>query len=176
MPVRRRLQASQQRTVDAVSAFRWSVYGDGLDHLLGEPHFGTRREAERAWPVHRAALWADSPVGRVPKSAQAFDGLTEDGLDLLMNSWNHSTFPASAVRDALRGDRERLALFEATSAAGPIADFLQALRRSWDVVDATAEDFGRRPALARTWPSGVITGATYGSLRLDARYRERAAR
>ena len=32
-----------------LACFKWSVDGSGLDSIVGLPHYGTRREAERTW-------------------------------------------------------------------------------------------------------------------------------
>ncbi len=165
MPGRRRIQARHSQQVNPLDAFAWSAKGDGLDHMLGGTCFRTRREAERAWQRARVRVWAAAPIGRVPQSAMVFDGLTEDGLRRLWTAWNHLLFPSGEVLDALAADRARLATFSATTAGATLADFLAALSGAWETVATTATQFAATPSLARSWPSGVVPGAYYGSLR-----------
>ncbi len=158
MPVRRRVQAVRERGVNAMSAFRWSTYGDGLEHMLGDPCFRTRAEAERAWQTVRRLVWAEEAIGRVPKSAKTFDGITEEGVERLCIGWQCITVPVREVLDALEGDRRRLAEFEQTPAARSIADYLAALRGAWDGLEAVAVGLATTRYTDRPYPARAITG------------------
>jgi hypothetical protein len=146
----------REKTVDPISAFRWSTYGDGLSHVLGDPHFHSEAEARRAWQKVRRQMWDERAGNRIPDTAKVYDGLTEDGRDLLFSTWNHVTVPLEDILEALASDRERLARFRATPAGASIADHLDAVLARWQRLEDCARAIAPIVYYRRPYPKEVL--------------------
>lgn len=163
MPIRRRLAAVVRREPDPLDVFRWS--DDGLDHLLGEPHYQTPVEARRAWETYRRAVWAETHRFRIPGAAAVYDGLTTSGREQVYRSWNLiGPFDLAGALEALAEDRAALAAFRTTRSARAIADYLELFAADLDQVEQTARDLAdwSGPEWRRPYPAHLNTKSCYG--------------
>lgn len=151
--------------VDAVSCFRWSAGGDGLDSMLGESCYRTEQEARRAWERARRACWAQEHRFRLPGPAERFDALTLDSRDVVYWQWNATTFDLPHALDVLADDRANLARFRTTRAAKGITDFLDVLDQDLDEIERTARELAAHPGRPweRGYPHHLNTADTYGA-------------
>jgi hypothetical protein len=166
VPVRRRLTALRDTAVDPISCFRWSAGGDGLDHLLGQPHFRTEAEARHAWQRVRRAVWSRAYRFTVPDPAAHFDGLTMHAHQTVLWSWNHvGPYDLTAVLAGLKTDHANLLAFERTKGARSIPDYLSLLRSDLATIEQTARRLAASaaPYWQRACPYHVlVTAARYG--------------
>ena len=164
---RRRLQAAVGLTPDqAISAFRWSAHGAGLDHILDLPHFATEAEAQQAWAQVRRAVWAQCPRFRVPDTAITFDGVRMEALAFVFSTWHHwnTRFDLDAALRLLEADRTALHRHRAMPEGRAVSDYLDQLAADLDAV----ERFARTLAEVQTGsgdrpnPYSVLTAGPYG--------------
>jgi hypothetical protein len=154
--------------VDPLSVFHWSH--DGLSHLLGEPHYRTRKEAERAWQVWRSAVWANAHRFHIPGPAKVYDGLTNTGWEELWRTWSQVGGPnPEAVRAALDHDRAAIRAFERRDRKGAqaIAFFLELLLVDLDHVQREANRIAEYVRTSGKWWDGgapaITSGTRYGA-------------
>jgi hypothetical protein len=140
-------------------------YGDGTWSYFDEPVLTAA--ARRAWPKFRRQAWGVTRVGKLPRAAVEYDGLTEHALDTLDAEWRCDRFDARACRRALRVDRASVAAFRERDprGAGKVADYLTRWLAWLDELEAALE---RRVGMGDRWEEycckhcPVPLGETYG--------------
>jgi hypothetical protein len=132
-----------------------------FDHAL----FASTEEARRAWPEARRGVWAATLRMRIPRAAQAFDGLTLTAPEVMRQVFGHVVFPFQEVVAAVAADRRALHAFmgKERQAARELADILAVLSSDLDMLEQDAHRLAGVALTERsrgpvTWPSG-----TYGA-------------
>lgn len=147
MPTRRRIQPLRNRhVVDPVSCFIWSLEGLGLESLVGDPVFRDVAESRRAWAKYRRAVWAETHRFKIPDAAKAFDGLTNDGRDVLLSAWESAApFDVSRTLQALAADHAALNRFVNTPGGRSVSDYLEIFRADLLEVERVAREVAAGP-------------------------------
>jgi hypothetical protein len=160
----RRVRKSSRPTI-AVSLTAWAL-SDGTAGLTADDVAPDPAAARKAWPRYRRDVWAHTFVGHLPAAAEAHDGLTTHGFDVLWETCRAETFDLDAVLAALDVDRAAVRAFEQRDPTGArdIADYLAAFVGRFDLIDSEARRFA---AAADRWALGmprVSTGTRYAEL------------
>jgi hypothetical protein len=129
---------------DALSAFKWTVAGDGCaNHLLEGAVFPDAAAARAGWETYRRAAWLTAHRLTVPPTARLYDGFTTLGRDLIWSTWNaNAGLNLADVRRALAADEAAVIAFERANPAGAatMTDVLRLYREDLATLAAIASE------------------------------------
>jgi hypothetical protein len=132
---------------------------------FGHALFPSTEAARKAWPEARRGVWVGTLRMRIPRAAQAFDGLSLTAPDVMRQVFGHVVFPSAEVVAAVAADRRALHAFvgKERQAARELADILAVLSSDLDRLEQDARSLAGVALTERsggpvTWPSG-----TYGA-------------
>lgn len=162
MPVRRRIEAVQERRIHPF-AFKVS---DGTRNFTGQDVFPDRESAGRAWPDYRREVWATTFRGSLPCAAEIFDGLTTNGAQFVHDHWQHEVFDLDGAVAAIAVDRENVRRFEQQNPRGfrDIRDYLAIFCQYFDRAEREARRLATSTAeypWSRGYPQ-ILSGGRYG--------------
>src|SRR5262245_12437681 len=101
------------------AAFAWWPAADSCAAAFADVRFPTIAAVRTAWGVARAATWARTHRGTVPRPSEWWDGLTSAGLAALAAAADRDgAFPLAPITRAIEADRRSVDRFITADPAG----------------------------------------------------------